>query len=62
MNETTELGAEAAETATEVIRVTPSTLADLKGRQREFYAVHRVRPSMDAVIRQALADRKQATP
>lgn len=51
-----------AETASKIIRVTPSTLADLKRRQREFFAAYQVRPSMDTVIRQALADRKQVQP
>lgn len=51
-----------AETATEPIRVTPSTKALLEARQQEFWQAYRVRASMDAVIRQALADRKQATP
>ena len=51
-----------AETATVPIRVTPSTRAELERRAEEFYRVHGVRPSVDAVIRQALADRKQATP
>ena len=53
---------QAAETATVIVRVTPATKAELNRRAAEFYAVHQVRPSMDTVIRQALADRKQATP
>lgn len=44
-----------AETATVIIRVTPATKAELERRALEFYQVHRVRPSMDAVIARLLA-------
>lgn len=51
-----------AETATVPIRVSPSVKAELERRADEFYAVYRVRPTIDAVIRQALADRKPVQP